>query len=742
MQSGLFYKMGACLYQCRRFFVLLWVLLLVSSIPFLPHVMEPFKAIGFTDQHSSSAKANDLLNNTVGYSYNRFMIMYSSPSHLMTDPDIQKAIVSSLSGLQRFPIQHQIIYPTVYNKQISPNKHTAYAVVLFKSSQEADSSLLEKFKQSIQKPTLMDMKIGGEPIFLDDTKKQTQVDLYKAEYFATPIAIVTMLIIFGSVVAASIPIVLGGVCALVLLMMLFGLGQLVTLSVFTLNIALLLGLCLSLDYSILLINRFREELNLGRSTKQALSITQATAGKAIFFSGLAVFISLSALLLFPINVLFSVGMGGLAAVLSAVLIALVLLPAILAMLGNNINKFTLNFLKRDATVKSTYWMWLVTGVVKRPWLFFISVLLLLLFLGYPFFSAKFGISDFRILPKTSESRQVFDAFKSEFGESKLAPILLIVQSKHKNILAKESIDQLVDLKNVLAKDSRIDDISSIVSISPKLTKSQYEKMFATNIKQQSPGIQKLLEITTKDNLTVMTITSKFSSNSQQTKALIRDLRKIQLSELTLDVTGTSVNSIDVLASISAMFPYALLWIVCFTYLVLLVLLRSLILPLKAVITTMLSLCASYGVLTVMIQQGFMHTFFNIEPQGMLDISLLIIIFCALFGISMDYEVFLLTRIKECFEQTKDNVTSIVVGIERSSRIISSAAVIVILICFSFMSADILMVKAFGLGIAVAVFVDAFIIRTILVPATMTLLGKWNWYLPQWMDKLLPTASID
>ena len=175
----------------------------------------------------------------------------------------------------------------------------------------------------------------------------------------------------------------------------------------------------------------------------------------------------------------------------------------------------------------------------------------------------------------------------------------------------------------------------------------------------------------------------------------------------------------------------------FTYLILLVLLRSVFLPLKAIVMNLLSLSACYGALVLVFQEGYLHRLLNFEPQGMLDISLLVIIFCALFGFSMDYEVFLLTRIKESFELYKENKKSIVFGIEKSSRIITSAAVIVIFLCGSFLVADVLMVKAFGLGIAVAIFVDAFIIRTILVPATMTLMNRWCWYLPKWLDRILP-----
>lgn len=194
---------------------------------------------------------------------------------------------------------------------------------------------------------------------------------------------------------------------------------------------------------------------------------------------------------------------------------------------------------------------------------------------------------------------------------------------------------------------------------------------------------------------------------------------------------------DVFHTIKTFFPYAILSIICFTYLILLVLLRALFLPLKAIVTTILSLCASYGVLAFIIQDGHFSQLLNFQPQGMLDISLLIIIFCALFGFSMDYEVFLLTRIKENYDKTKDTTQSIIFGVEQSSRIITSAAIIVLVICCSFMVADVLMVKAFGLGIAIAIFTDAFLIRSLLVPAAMVLMKDWNWYLPQWLDKIIP-----
>ncbi len=743
MRKDIFYRFGELIYRCRWLVIIFWLCVFMVCVPLAPKFISSFKAIGFTDPNSASAKANAILNNKLGFSYNQFIIMYHSDKLLATQPQFSQEIKESLTGLKDFPIKNQISYPSVANKQISADKHTAYAVVLLKSDEEVDPKLLKQFKSAVKLPESLTMHMGGQPIFLEDTKVQTQLDLFNAEYIATPVAIITMLFVFGSAVAASLPIVLGGVCALVILLMLYGVGQVLTLSVFTLNIALLLGLCLSLDYALLIINRYRDELDQGRSVIQAIAVTQATAGKAVFFSGLAVFVSLSALLLFPINVLFSVGIGGLAAVSVAVAIAVILLPAILAILNHKINALSIPILNSKKFRASDCWRWLVNKVVKKPFLYFFTILFLLIAMGYPFLDAKFGFSDFRILPKTMESRQVFENFKTQFGENNLSPIMILITTPQKNIMTASNISTLYDYSNTLRKDPRVERVLGIASLDPSLEKKDYETLYFEQKKDWPPELIEFLNTTTKDDLTLMQVISKFPSNSPETTALIKDLRVSNPGDhLTVAVTGSTVNSLDALTSISRVFPYALLWIMGFTYLILLILLRSVFLPLKAIVTAMLSLFASYGVLTLVIQTGYLHLLLNFAPQGFLDISLLIIIFCALFGISMDYEVFLLTRIKEYHEQTGDNEKSIVLGIDRSCRIISSAAIIVILICFSFMSADILIVKAFGLGIAVAVFVDAFIIRTMLVPATMVILNKWNWYLPKWLSRILPKISFD
>jgi putative drug exporter of the RND superfamily len=739
MQGNIFYQLGKLICRLRWVIIGLWVAIVLACIPFIPYIITPFKTTGFTNEQSESAKAERYLNKQFGYNdKNKFMIIYHSDKLEATDPEYITRIKKSLEKLKDFPIKHEIIYPSNNKKQIAKDKHTSYVVVIIKSKKELSDELLAQFQASIKTPKEMTIHVGGEPIFIEEVNKQTQTDLYKADFIATPVSIITLVLVFGSVVAALLPIILGGSCAIIILTILYFLGHLLSLSVFTLNIALLLGLCLSLDYSLFIISRFREELRLGYDIKEAIAITQETAGKAILFSGLAVFVSLSALLLFPVNILYSVAIGGLAAVLIAVLIAILLLPAILSVLKTKINLFPVRLWKKDSGISFRLWHWLAEKVVKRALLFFILILIILLLLGYPFLSAKFGVSDFRIFHENSEHRRFYDIYTQKFNEEELTPIQLLMQSHHSPILSRKNIDKLYDLARDLKHDPQIKQVNSIVTTNSKLTKDQYYNLYHLTKKYLTPSVKKLLDTTTRHYLTVMTVISKHKTNSPNTKTLVTHLRNMPVSHgLSKQVTGIPVSNIDLLDSISRILPYAILWIMLSSYIILLILLRSLFLPLKAILMNILSLSACFGALVIVFQQGYFHQLLNFEPQGVLDISLLVIIFCAIFGFSMDYEVFLLTRIKEAYESTGDNNKSIVEGIEKSSRIITSAAIIVIFICISFLVADVIIIKAFGLGIAVAIFVDAFLIRTLLVPATMALIQKWNWYLPKWLDKILP-----
>ncbi len=700
----MFYKLGAWIYKFRVLIICIWLVLGIALSPFITDVMSPFQSTGFIDKNSSSAITQAFLDKNLKFNTNnQFILLFHSKSLKTTDPQYIRQLKKALSKLDTLSIKPEVIYPSTLNKQISKDKHSAYVIVVFKTSKPLSPQSITQFKAAIQTPKQMTLKIGGEAIFIEQVNQQTQKDLYTADFIATPVSIVVLILVFGSLIAALVPMCLGGGCALIILTTLYFLGQCFNLSIFTINIALLLGLCLSLDYALFIISRFRTELTK-HAVEIAIARTQATAGRAVFFSGLAVFISLSALLLFPINILFSIGVGGLVAVFIAVSIALFLLPAVLGVLDKGIDCLSV----KRSKIKSSRWKRIAKTVVNHPLMFFLTTLTILVLLGAPFLNVKFGLSDYHILPERSESRSFFDAYHKAFNDNTLNPIQVVLVSSNASISSKGVHHVLREIKD-----------------------NQY-------VGEIHEGVERLFNPKKTLHFTVIDVISKYPANSTETKSLINDLRQITPGHgLTLKLTGTPVKNDEVFSAILRIFPYAMLWIIVLTYLILLFLLRSLFLPLKAIIMNIISLSASYGVLVFVFQEGHLHELLNFDPQGLLDISLLIIIFCALFGFSMDYEVFLLSRIQEAYQKTKDNKKSIIFGIEQSSRIITSAAVIVICICGSFMFADVLMVKAFGLGIAVAVFVDAFVVRTLLVPSTMALLDRWNWYFPKWLDKIIP-----
>lgn len=743
MEKTYFYRMGAYMYRHRWSVIISWLIIILCCIPFLPHIITPFQSTGFTATNSDSAKTENMLNDKLDYNYNRFVVLYKSKSLHATEWAFKKEVEASLEGIKKLKLKSEIFYPADNRQQISKNLHTAYAVILFKDNERMSIDTVTKIKKAIKKPKNMTMLIGGERVFIENINRQTRVDLNNADKIAAPVGTVVLILVFGSIVAALIPMCLGGGAAMIILTFLFLMAEMFNLSIFTLNIALLLGLCLVLDYSLFIIHRFRDELHNHRQICDAVAATMATAGKAIFYSGLSVFISLSAMLFFPVNIIFSLGVGGLVAVGAAVSMGITLLPALLSVIKKFVNAISIYQHKKSSdrrvhTISERFWLRLATRVVSHPFIFLIFSSIILAILSYPFYYAKYGISDYKILPEHTESRQFFDIYEDEFHVGELSPIKLVVSVDKGKVYYKSNLYKIYNLAKKLKKDKRIESVSSIVTTKPQLTRYQYYMMYKQSREKLPGSMQKLLKSTTTDKFTVITIVSKYDANAKETKALIKKLKSMKAPKgLSLGLTGLPVKNQDVMYAIEDYFPYVLVWIIGLTYLILLLLLRSVVLPLKAVVMTILSLMASYGILVFVFQEGHLAWLFNFNTQGILDFNLLIIIFCALFGFSMDYEVFLLSRIHEYFLKTKDNKKSVIFGIVKSSKVITSAALIVIVTCGSFMVADVVLVKAFGLGIAVAIFVDAFIIRTLLVPVIMILLGRWNWYIPKWLDKVLP-----
>ena len=447
-----FFKLGHKIFRFRKAIIFFWGILFCACIPFIALTDSPFKDTGFIAEGSISDRTEQFLNKKLGYAHNEFMILYHSKHLIASDPLYLKQIKKSLEGLKNFSIEHDVIYPQ--DQQISSDKHTAYVVVILKTKETLSPEELKKFTSAIKKPKSMTMQVGGEPIFIENINQQTQKDLFNGDMFAIPISLITLLIIFGSVTATVLPIGIGACCAVVMLTILFGIGYLTPLSIFTLNIASLLGLCLSLDYALFIINRFLDELRKKQPVELCIQITLATAGKAVFYSGLSVFTSISALLFFPINVLYSIGIGGLVAVFVAVTTGLTLLPAFLSLLGHHINALPIRkqFLQRYITIDpKSIWYKIATNVVKHAFRYFFFTLFFLLFLAYTILKIQVGISNLHVLPEYSENQVFFKTYEKSFNEEELNPIVLVVSANQGSILSPQHLSKIYDYVEKIKK---------------------------------------------------------------------------------------------------------------------------------------------------------------------------------------------------------------------------------------------------------------------------------------------------
>lgn len=725
--------------------VLIWIIAAILAVIFLCVSEKPFKIGSISDKNSESGIAQTTMQNKLPYGGSRVFILYSS-KHLRADDKIfSDEVKKSLKDFKNFKLKNRVISPYENPGQISEDHHAAYAVVSFDASPDDVANAMIALQESLGKPKHIKMHVGGEPAYVSDVNHLSQSNLIRGELVALPLSIIALIFIFRGFITALLPMISGIISISIIVALLYLLGQHFELSIFVLNIASMLGLGLTLDYTLLITYRFREELARGNhACGKAITVTMATAGKAVFFSGLTVLISMSFLLLFPINVLYSIGVGGIVVVVVSVLSALTFLPALLCLLSQYIDNWTVPLWQSSIELEKEHkglWFRTVMAITKHPLLVFIPTILFLLLLGLPILNVKLTGSDANILPTWAESRQLYDEFVSYYSENELAPIDILFKSKSSTILKPKPIGELYDYSKRLKKNELVKHVSSIVS-DTSLTKQQYQAMY-TSQKPLDPYHQMLLNTTTKGKYTLMSVISKYPENDTNTFELVHDIRKDKIdSGLTKQVTGPSATIMDTIKGAYLLFYKTIIAISIITYVVLLVLLRSIILPLKAILMNFLSLCVCFGMLVFIFQEGHFSHFLHFKSQGYTDLNLPILLFFGLFGLSMDYEVFLLARIKEFYEKTKDNSLSVALGLERSGLIITSAALIVVIVSGAFVTADIIFIKAFGLGTALAVAIDATVIRILLVPSTMSLMGDWNWYLPKWLDRILPNIKFD
>jgi RND superfamily putative drug exporter len=741
-----FDRLGRFVVRRARVVVVAWAVLIAIAIPLVPQVSGALRAGGFIRDDLESARAKALLERALGTPPSALVVAFHSDSLQAGTPAFESAAAAAMRDIPTAPHVTRILSHLVQPRQVSSDGHTAYDVVFLDLSPDDSPDALPVLRERLHPAPGLDVELAGGPAFYGDVQAVSESDLRRSEVISLPLAALALLLVFGTAVAAGVPLVVGGSSVLVALAAIFLVASATPMSIFVLNLATLLGLGLGVDYSLLLTSRFREELakrppEAGDAERinEAVRITVATAGRAVFFSGLTVLLGLLGLVLFEFMILRSVGIAGAIVVGLAVMAALTLLPALLTLFGRHLDRFAIRRVEVRPGAEGP-WARLARAVMRRPVAVLVPTLAALLVLGSPFLHVRFNAPDSNILPAGVPSRAAFDRLREAFGEGEFAPIVIAIRTDGP-ATAAPTLATLFDYSRRIGADPRVTRVDSLVDVDPRMTLTQYQLLYADPNGPRDRYVATALAATTKGDLTAFTLTTPYGGNREEGRALVRDLRAATgplaaPAGTQILVGGGAADVADVVDGVAADFPRTALFIIVTTYLVLFALLRSVVLPAKALVMNALSITASFGALVWIFQDGNLSALLGFQPIGFVETTQPVILFCVLFGLSMDYEVFLLSRMKEVWDTTGDNTEAVARGLERSGRIVTSAALIVVVVAGSFAFADIVLIKALGLGVAVAVALDATVVRALLVPSTMRLLGRWNWWMPASLERFV------
>jgi len=736
----MFYSLGRLAYTYRRLVIAAWLIACVVSAPFILRLPSVLEVGGFSNPEIEAARARQLLEEQVpAFSASVLVVIFESDDLSAFEPAYALQAQSTMADVVAMPEVISVVSFIDNPRQISTDGRTAYTLIRLAPSPEESQRLMPEVRERLGDSDL-DVTLAGAPAFYEDVERISEQDLRRAEAIAIPFALIALLLVFGSVVGALVPLVVGGLSVAAVLGLVFVVAGVVDMSIFVLNLTTMLGLGLAIDYSLFMTSRFREELR-HRDVPEAVAVTTGTAGRAVFFSGLTVLIGLSGLVMFDFMFLRSVGIAGALVVLVAVIGALTLLPAVLGVVGERIDRLRI-VPARPERADSGFWHSLANWVMSHPWLVFIPTLLLLLGFGVPFLNVKVSSPDATILPLRVESRQGFETLRREFGSGEISPIVVALESDGP-VASPENLEALYDFTRHFSADERVVRIDSLVTLDPRISLAQYQMLYDDPAAIPDRFVGMNYQELAGENATAVLLYTRGLAGDDESKGLLADIREYEIGgDYEMLVNGGTAEIVDVVDEMYAEFPPVAALIIVTTYLVLLFLFRSAILPLKAIGMNILSIGASYGALVFIFQDGHFSNLLGFEPLGYVEASLPILMFCVLFGLSMDYEVFLLSRVREAWLETHDNRASVARGLQGSGRIITGAALIVVVVTVSFVSAEIVLVKALGLGIAIAVLLDATIVRALLVPATMRLLGDINWWLPAPIRRLLPKREFE
>ena len=704
----MFEAWGRGLYRARRLTLVLAAAFAVAAGVWGTGVFSKLTSGNtFTPPSSESNRESALATSVLGRNAADVVVLYHSAAMTVADPAYRQAVTAELAALPAADVLHASTYwSSGQASLVSADRHSTYAVLQLAG---ADDAARQHTYKAIKNDLAsgpgsgVTAKVGGTVPTEVAVNTAVTGSIARAEGISLPVLLILLVLIFGSVVAASLPLAIGGLAILGSFAVLRLLTLTTTVAIYSVNITTILGLGLGIDYGLFMVTRFREELRRQPTVEAAVSRTVATAGRTILVSGVTVALALTSLMLFPEVFLRSMGYGGVATVAVDVIAAVTVLPALLAVLGHRVN--ALRVRKSVGTTpkhaESGGWYRLAQRVMRRPVAFASVIVIVLLALGAPFLKISWGGTDSTVLPASSTVRQVSDTLASEFPANSTTPIEAVVS----NVTSRDAIAGYV---------SKIDAIPGVTG---------------TQVTGERDGTARL---------DVRFRPQYFSSQARQIVTEIRALTPPP--HATVLVGGATAGLVDELGSLGSTLPWMALLTGVATFVLLFLAFGSVVLPVKAIVMNILSLSATFGVIVWVFQWGHLSGLLQFTP-GSIDPTMPILLLAIVFGLSMDYEVFLLSRIRERYDETGDNTVAVASGLQRTGGLITSLALLLIIVVGLFSASSITFLKLLGVGMIVALVVDAAVVRVLLVPATMRLLGRANWWAPRPLRRLYARYGI-
>jgi putative drug exporter of the RND superfamily len=552
-----------------------------------------------------------------------------------------------------------------------------------------------------------DVTITGEWTLDRDFLQLSEDDLREGElFFGLPASLVILLLVFGAVVAGLVPILLAIVAIIVALALTAIVGQAFDLSVFVVNMLSGMGLALGIDYSLFVLSRYREGRAVGRDKLDAIAAAGATSSRAVLFSGLAFVLAMFGMVLVPDTILRSLAVGAILVGIVAVLAAMTLLPAVLSLLGDHVNALRIPVVGRSASGEGIFWTRIVRAVMRRPALSLAASAALLLAAAAPVVDLHTGFAGMRTFPDRFPSKQGFLALEEEFGAGTVNAVEVVIDGDVRSPRLNAAI---AELERRLANDPA----------------------FRAPTREEHPDVR----------LAIVEALPVGDSQEERAIEAVERLREVTVPAMfagtgaNVLVTGETAENVDYFALVERWLPIVFAFVLGLSFVLLMLAFRSLVLPIKAVLLNLLSVGAAYGLLVLVFQKGVGNELFGFRQVETIEAWVPLFLFSVLFGLSMDYHVFLLSRIRERYIETRDNAAAVAYGVGSTARLITGAALIIIAVFVGFARGDLVMFQQMGFGVAVSLLIDATIIRSVLLPAAMKLLGEWNWYLPRWLDRL-------